>query len=334
MFLNNVVASLLLQHDEATYNLKDLVADCSLIYKYMQARGIATIMHTAPNKSNIERVLAGLGYKIVTEKTNAAIKNVTQNVNLSIRENFKELLGLYYYNIGYMQHMVMDVVIGKVLTNLGGEPICIDDLDKKVALMSHIFRNEYVDREEVPYSQMVRTRIETIAQFGGATFNEQTGKVSIADATKEGKFLLNHLQRMGHYIANAYLIVLYALEDISEANHVISETKLVNELHQATLQMYKDNLIKEMPSCLKELMETALRRFGAMGIAEIKHYTTPAGSSISFISCSFKNLGKIEELKLQISALHEYTPHEQQVIADRTQQAINNSLVQHLVAKL
>lgn len=99
--------------------------------------------------------------------------------------------------------------------------------------------------------------------------------------------------------------------------------------------MYHDNLIKEMPSCLKELMETSLRRFNAMGVANIQTYTTPTGSSISFVSCPFENLNKIEELKLQISEmLHQYTPHELQVIAERTGQAIKNSLVQHLVAKL
>ena len=200
--------------------------------------------------------------------------------------------------------------------------------------MSHIFRNEYVQREKAPFSQIFRSRINTIVQFGGASLDEQTGEISIVNNTKSGTFLLNYLQRLGLYIANAYLIVLFALEDISQANHVISETKLVNELHQATLQMYRDNLIKEMPSCLKELMETALRRFNAMEVAVIKHYTTPTGSSISFVSCPFNNLGKIEELKLQISELHQYTQHELQVIADRTQQAIKNSLVQHLVAKL
>ena len=177
--------------------------------------------------------------------------------------------------------------------------------------MGQIFRNEYVDRENTSFGQMLANRIKTIVQFGGATFNEQTGEVSTQQTSKNGKFLVNHLQQMGHYIANAYLIVLYALEDISEANHTINETKLVSELHQATLQMYRDNLIKEMPSCLKELLETSLRRFNAMGVANIQTYTTPTGSSISFVSCPFENINKIEELKLQISEmLHQYTPHE------------------------
>ena len=137
------------------------------------------------------------------------------------------------------------------------------------------------------------------------TFNEETGEISIGSdqQTQEGSFLLHYLDRMGHFAGNAYLIVLFALEDICEANHVINETKLINELHQATLQMYYDNIIKEMPSCLKELFQTALRRFDEMDVAEIKGYTTHEGSQMSFVSCPFDRLTKIEELKLKINEL-------------------------------
>ena len=98
---------------------------------------------------------------------------------------------------------------------------------------------------------------------------------------------------MGHYIADAYMIVLMALEDICEGNHVINETKLVNELHTTTIALYNDNMITQLPSCLKELLETAIRRFGEIDVAVIKHYTTMTGSTISFVSCPFDRLGQI-----------------------------------------
>jgi hypothetical protein len=106
----------------------------------------------------------------------------------------------------------------------------------------------------------------------------------------EASFLLNYFNRTSQYVFDAYLIVLSALEAICEANHVVNETKLVNELHASTIQMYDDNLIKELPSCLKELIETALRRFNDIELADIKHYTTSNGSSISFVSCPFSRL--------------------------------------------
>ena len=61
-----------------------------------------------------------------------------------------------------MQHMFMDVVIGKVLVTLARtdqKKINIDELENKVALISHIFRNEYIDRVNLPLSFMLRTRI-------------------------------------------------------------------------------------------------------------------------------------------------------------------------------
>jgi hypothetical protein len=116
-------------------------------------------------------------------------------------------------------------------------------------------------------------------------------------------FLLNYFNRTSQYVFDAYLIVLSALSAICEANHVVNETKLINELHVSTIQMYDDNLIKELPSCLKELIETALRRFNDIDLADIKHYTTSNGSSISFVSCPFSRLEQLEKLKMKINEL-------------------------------
>jgi hypothetical protein len=74
--------------------------------------------------------------------------------------------------------------------------------------------------------------------------------------------------------------------------------------------MYDDNLIKELPSCLKELIETALRRFNELDLAVIKHYTTFNGSSISFVSCPFSRLDQLEKLKMKINELQQFSPHE------------------------
>lgn len=131
---------------------------------------------------------------------------------------------------------------------------------------------------------------------------------------------------------DAYLIVLSALEEICEANLVVNETKLVKELHTATIQMYDDNLIKELPSCLKELIETALRRFNDIHLADIKHYTTSNGSSISFVSCPFSRLAQLESLKMKINELQQFSAHSLEVIENRTEKAINNALVQHMIA--
>jgi glycerol-3-phosphate O-acyltransferase len=64
VFLNNVVASLILHHNEESYPLKDLVRDCQTLYLYFKIREIDTIMTQKPTQKSVESVLAGLGYTV------------------------------------------------------------------------------------------------------------------------------------------------------------------------------------------------------------------------------------------------------------------------------
>jgi hypothetical protein len=148
-------------------------------------------------------------------------------------------------------------------------------------------------------------------QFKEIVVDETKGEIELVHKQNiEASFLLNYFIRTSQYVFDAYLIVLSALEAICEANHVVNETKLINELHASTIEMYDDNLIKELPSCLKELIETALRRFNELDLAVIKHYTTSNGSSISFVSCPFSRLDQLEKLKMKINELQQFSPHE------------------------
>jgi len=114
-----VVASLLMLYDEEQYPLRKLVKDCQQLYSYFQARDILSNMQTAPNKKNIERVLAGLKYKVRTVKASGgAEKSGEHIVIMDKKQDMRENLSLCYYALGITQHMVMDIVIGKILSNL------------------------------------------------------------------------------------------------------------------------------------------------------------------------------------------------------------------------
>jgi glycerol-3-phosphate O-acyltransferase len=97
VFLNQVVASLLLQCKEENYPLKELVKNCIQLYDYFKARDIILMMFTPPNKKNIERVLEGLGYSVKTTKSNTNNKTLEQVVVLTKKQNHRELLSLAYY---------------------------------------------------------------------------------------------------------------------------------------------------------------------------------------------------------------------------------------------
>lgn len=113
-----------------------------------------------PTQKGVESVLAGLGYKVLL--TGKQTKKASKIVNLDKKSNKRELLSLSYYSIGVVQHMVMDIVIGKILFLLrksSQNKITIAELEDHVALMGHVFRNEYNDRDSRPYPVMLRQRI-------------------------------------------------------------------------------------------------------------------------------------------------------------------------------
>jgi hypothetical protein len=75
-------------------------------------------MTQPPNEKSVEKVLAGLGYKLKATKKNVSNNLVKKVVILDKKQSQRELLSLSYYSICIVQHMVMDIVIGKVLFNL------------------------------------------------------------------------------------------------------------------------------------------------------------------------------------------------------------------------
>ena len=123
-------------------------------------REIDTIMTQNPIQKNVESVLAGLGYKL--EATSKNNKKTNKLVNLEKKQNKRDLLSLAYYSISLVQHMVMDIVICKILLfrrKSSQNKITIAELEDHVALMGHLFRNEYNDRDTRPHSVMVKIRV-------------------------------------------------------------------------------------------------------------------------------------------------------------------------------
>lgn len=205
--------------------------------------------------------------------------------------------------------MIMDIVVASVLLAVCKKQgsVTFEELLKRVSDLNHVLRDEYNDRDNQPFDQKLRERVKVLVHFKQVSFNEANGEIAIAQNTST--FLLTYLNTIGHYIGDAYLIVVIALGVICEANHNINETRVVDELHAAIIRMHEKNMLYDLPSCLKELIETALRRFAAIELAVIKRYTTDQGSMISFVSVPYKRRQNLHELKLKINELQQFPPH-------------------------
>lgn len=117
IFLNMIVASLLLQQENDVYFLKELVNNCQKLYAYLQARSIKTTMTQSPNRKTVIKVIEGLGYKLRPIKSNitSASKSVEYEIFLEKKQNQRELLSLSYYSINILQHIAMESFLGKIL---------------------------------------------------------------------------------------------------------------------------------------------------------------------------------------------------------------------------
>jgi hypothetical protein len=226
---------------------------------------------------------------------------VEQNVNLEKKANQREQLSLAYYSICIVQHALLDIAVNTVLLSISRkkDQTTAADLHQHVTTISHIGHNEYNEGEHQPVAQLIEEKLIILDSFKEISYNIASGEIKVLK--ENGAFLLNYFNRLGHYISDTYLIVLFALQAICETSKVIQESKLVNELHTTIIQLHNHNVIKELPSCLKELIETALRRFAAIELAVINTYTTSNGASISFVSCPFSKLSQLEELKIKIN---------------------------------
>lgn len=96
--------------------------------------------------------------------------------------------------------------------------------------------------------------------------------------------------QLGSHIIDSYLIVLYALEVVIIRKKAVKEVNLLEQIHLAIIEMYNENLIPKLQSCLKVTIKTALHRFVALGMADLHTYLHPNGSRVSYVFS-----GKLED---------------------------------------
>jgi len=70
------------------------------------------------------------------------------------------------------------------------------------------------------------------------------------------------------------MIVLIALQEVCSGNHVVKESRLVEELHTAAKVMYEEKLVNNLFCCLTDTISTALHRMTHLKMADKKSYST------------------------------------------------------------
>jgi len=102
--------------------------------------------------------------------------------------------------------------------------------------------------------------------------------------------LVIFLQALGQNIFDTYLVVLIALDEIIQGNHVVKEKALIEQLHFAIIDMHNENMLPSLQSCLQVTIATALHRFVSLGMIDHQTFRVENGSRITYISGSTKQL--------------------------------------------
>lgn len=90
------------------------------------------------------------------------------------------------------------------------------------------------------------------------------------------------LNDLGSHILDTYMVVLMALDGIIQGNMVVKEKNLIEAIHFAIIDMYNENLIPSLQSCLQVTIKTALHRFAEMKMITISTYLNANGSRVSY----------------------------------------------------
>ena len=91
------------------------------------------------------------------------------------------------------------------------------------------------------------------------------------ESQKDFSFV-SYFSEMSSYLYDTYLLVLLAVQEIQQGSLLVKESNLVTELHMMCLDMYNDNQLTNLSSCLTDVISTAIGKFISLGLLAAKIY--------------------------------------------------------------
>ena len=92
---------------------------------------------------------------------------------------------------------------------------------------------------------LIKERLEIFEQCKELSVDRKTGIITLnqKESNQKGFSLLKLFGNLLSHIFDTYLIACLALQEVSQGNLVIKESRLVNELHKATQQLYDEQIV-------------------------------------------------------------------------------------------
>lgn len=113
--------------------------------------------------------------------------------------------------------------------------LSIDELKQKIAFFDSIIRHEYLNKEEPrPFEELLNERLNLLQIFNEIERTQSQVKLVRINVNKKAEkhfTFISYFTEMGMYMIDTYLLVLIAVSEINNANYVIKQENLIQQLH-------------------------------------------------------------------------------------------------------
>ena len=193
---------------------------------------------------------------------------------------------------------MMDACINKLIRQRmvieGNQSFKVSELTKQAKFMAIVLRNEFLLRDPRGFPETINHRVSLLVAEKELTISTEAGEAVIilnqskvmrqGQSTSNGISLIHFFSELGSHILDTYLVVLLALDAIIQGNIVVKEKSLIESIHFAIIDMYNDNLLPSLQTCLQETIKTAIHRFADLKMINKQTYLNQNGSRVSYIS--------------------------------------------------
>ena len=191
---------------------------------------------------------------------------------------------------GCLSIYLKNAVIEKDYTD--GMPVAMRPCLEIMKLYVDLFRNETFFSHELTQKKL----LESVGFFVNKGLLKIEGD-NVIVLNREGMFkLIDFFANLLQPLIDTYLVTLTALYEMCGKNLVIKNKKLTKELHSSLKQLYAQNVIPHLHSCLREIIQTAIERYEKMGFVEMRAYATKQGNSSLYLTSPAESKKKINDL--------------------------------------
>lgn len=273
--------------------MAELLNRSNVIYRYIkyEKSDLITHMEVGPKQPLVEKHVEGLGFKLKKKGKPKCTIEVAEHKE----EDERNLLCLAYYSMPFVSVFLPEGCLASVIGSLPNGPFHnINSVVNKTKKLYSVLKMEHFYDYENKIDN-IRERLcffvdEKILELNEDNTCVSIGKNDIAVTT------FTFFKELNSAVIDTYLIVLLTIEYLCGKPTMLPMRKLIKELHASISELYSENVLPHIHSCLTELLKTSFRRFEQMDFVIMQSFTTRSRSTSSHLKSNNEKKDEIGSL--------------------------------------